>query len=113
MDRTSGWYKRRAQSCLLLIGIAIAFGGNLNTIAVARWLWQGDVGRQTAVTAAREFMSKTSDVPTNASLNKLGDLAKTSEGKQAAKIIQIDQQISALQYPIGWHAGPNVDNWPS
>ncbi|BEU49983.1 hypothetical protein MAFF211520_02750 [Ralstonia pseudosolanacearum] len=39
MDRVSGIYKRRAHNFLLIFGIVIAFGGNIDTIEIAQTLW--------------------------------------------------------------------------
>src|SRR5262249_20857478 len=56
MDRASGWYKRRTQSVLLLLGLIIAYVGNVDTIGVVRWLWQSDTARQATVTAATDYL---------------------------------------------------------
>jgi hypothetical protein len=38
MDRVSGWYKRRTQKVIAVLGFAIAFGLNIDCIAIARYL---------------------------------------------------------------------------
>jgi hypothetical protein len=112
MDRAGGWYKRRTQSCLLLIGIAVAFGGNVSTIAVARWLWQSDAARQAMVTAAAEQIAKGAPRADQTSLAPQ-QTGKTGESTQpralspaftAREIVDLDKKIVDLQYPIGWKA---------
>jgi hypothetical protein len=102
MDRSSGWYKRRTQSILLVIGIGVAFGGNVDTIAVARWLWQGDAARGAVVSAATDYVkqhpptldAKAAGLPKNQTPPDL----KAS----VTQIVAADQLLTSLQYPIGF-----------
>lgn len=94
MDRASGWYKRRTQSILLLLGLIMAYAGNVDTISVVHWLWQSDTARQATVAAATDYVKAH---PTGANPDAtLNDLAQ--------KVASTDKLISDLQYPIGWHA---------
>jgi hypothetical protein len=108
MDRTSGWYKRRTQSCLLLIGLMIAFGTNVNTIGVARWLWQGDAARQAVITSATQYIQSSPPLQKSAggvdAQPPSEDLAKLTE-----QIVNLDRRVSALQYPMGWP--PPTPDW--
>jgi len=123
MDRASGWYKRRTQCCLLAIGLAIAYGGNVTTIAVARWLWQSDSARQAVVAAATDMVARgagrpsqasgsetppQSGVPSNSSNAGQGSqpskASPPSPSELADKIVEIDRKIVDLQYPVGWQA---------
>jgi hypothetical protein len=109
MDRASGWYKRRTQSCLLLIGLAIAFGGNISTIAVAGWLWRSDAARQAVITAAADRVAKgpqSATQPSGGTQPSSGSL-----GSVASEIVNLDQQIVGLQYPIGWKAAYLRADW--
>lgn len=103
MDRVSGWYKRRTQYCLLMIGVVIAFGLNVDTIAVTRWLWQGDAARQAAVTAAIEY-ARANPLPPSAAAkpNDVQNEKPLDVGQFATRVIKLDEQLSSLQYPIGW-----------
>src|SRR2546423_868176 len=38
MDRVSGWYKRRAQRALFVIGLIVAIGLNIDTVRILREL---------------------------------------------------------------------------
>lgn len=54
MDRVSGWYKRRAQSSLFLVGLFIAATLNIETITVIRELSVNADLRKAALLAAEE-----------------------------------------------------------
>ena len=94
MDRASGWYKRRTQLCLLTLGLAVAFGGDLSTVSIARWLWTSDAARQAALSAAQQYVQSH---PTRATNNQqaLSDIA--------AEITQHDQDLFNRQCPIAWN----------
>lgn len=104
MDRASGWYKRRTQASLLVIGVTLAFACNLNTITVVRWLWQGDVARQAAISAAAESVKKNPPTLEKLDEKKTNWLASVPDGAAAAEIVSVDQQIATLNYPVGWYA---------
>jgi hypothetical protein len=93
MDRVSGWYKRRTQACLLMLGLLVAFAANINTIAVSNWLWTGDAARQAIVMAAAD-VSKT-NIPKTPS----GDV---DYSKLPQQIVTAETTAVALQYPLGW-----------
>ena len=99
MDRTAGWYKRRTQSCLFLLGLAMGLGGNLSTIAVARWLWDGDAARQAAVSAASDFVHQHPVTQPATKDHPIPDFTNLGES-----LLAINQQVNDLQYPIGWSA---------
>ena len=52
MDRVSGWYKRRTQVILLVLGLGVAVGLNANTITIARRLYQDPALRESLVAQA-------------------------------------------------------------
>lgn len=113
MDRTSGWYKRRTQACLLLIGAVVAFGLNVDTIGIARWLWQGDAARQAVIGAASDYV-RTNPVPPTSN-SHAGENPQNSPPKDlgtfATQVVNLDRSIVALQYPIGWHATNRGWTW--
>jgi hypothetical protein len=53
MERVSGWYKRRAQILLLLIGLALAFAVNADAVRAAGHLWKDDGKRDSIVAASQ------------------------------------------------------------
>jgi hypothetical protein len=93
MDRASGWYKRKTQSVLLLFGLIVALGGNIDTITVARWLYQSDAARQATLAAATDYVNKNPPAATSKA---------TSLDQITKQISDANKQIGDLQYPIGW-----------
>lgn len=55
MDRVSGWYKRRAQLTILVVGLFVAIAVNVDTIAVAKRLSTDDGLRDSLVAAADAY----------------------------------------------------------
>ena len=93
MDRTSGWYKRSTQLWLGLIGFALAFALNADTLTVGTALWRDPTLRQNAV----EIVQKYQPSPP-------GDGTAVSGVEDAASAIrEMNAQLSQeLQLPIGW-----------
>ena len=56
MDRVSGWYKRSTQRVLLYIGIVLAVGFNVDSLAIAHTLWIDRDARKAMVTAADSYV---------------------------------------------------------
>jgi hypothetical protein len=52
MDRVSGWYKRSTQYILLCIGLVVAVGMNIDSVAVVDQLYRSDAQREAVVAAA-------------------------------------------------------------
>ena len=105
MDRASGWYKRRTQVWLLWLGLAIAVGGHVDTIAIAQWLWSGDAARQAAMAAAQSYAGKNNPAP---AAMPTDPQLKTYFADVASQIGDLDHQISDLQYPIGWYDAQEI-----
>ena len=55
MDRVSGWYKRKTQFVLFAIGLVIAVGLNVDSIAIGRTLWISPALRSYSVAAAEQY----------------------------------------------------------
>jgi hypothetical protein len=89
MDRASSWYKNRAQVILLLIGVVVSVGLNVDTIKLAQTLWNNPLERQATVELAENYVA-THKQP----INNDADF-KT----QADNIAALGQQ---LPFPFGW-----------
>lgn len=83
MDRISGWYRRSTQWIVLVIALAVTGGMNIDTIAIADYLYRNDAARTAIVEKAQETADNGKPPPPGAGI--------------------IDQ----LALPIGW-ASPNV-----
>lgn len=62
MDRVSGWYKRRSQLIVLLLGLALAILLNVDSVALVRSLATDKAMRDSLVAAAQEY-AKNSPTP--------------------------------------------------
>lgn len=87
MDRAGGWYKRKAQRNLFLIGIVVAVGLNVDSIRVAEGLWQDPKLRAVVAGEAGQFIADNPD----ARLDK--------------QLEELQQALGKLQLPIGWKGG--------
>ena len=76
MARVSGWYKRRVQRWMLVYAAALTILLNVDTVAIARTLWNQDTVRQTVVAQAQRSPD--------------------------ADVIDKVSRIKTLGVPIGW-----------
>lgn len=91
MDRVSGWYKRRAQQFLLVIGVVLAAAGNIDTINIANVLSRDSGKRDALVAQAREYASRNPE-----------------PSKIASKDDPVLKSIEKMGLPIGWAAKPGA-----
>ncbi len=89
MDRAASWYKNRAQVILLVIGVVVAVGLNVDTIKLAQTLWNNPVERQATVELAENYVASHKQPIQNDSDFKA----------QADNIAALGQQ---LPFPFGW-----------
>jgi len=92
MDRVSGWYKRRKQFWIFVIGLIVALVMNVSTVTVATALWTNKTMRDSLVAAANKYVAETG---TNGTLTP----------KQ-----QLDSEVMDLEsfrLPIGWTLPPS------
>lgn len=90
MDRVSGWYKRSTQWIIFWIALAIAIGANIDTLAIADYLYRHDGVRSALVSTVAE---NADTAPAGAS--------------------QALQQLEDLHLPIGWTSTPEKAAAPS
>ncbi len=89
MDRASSWYKNRAQVILLLIGVVVSVGLNVDTIKLAQTLWNNPIERQATVELAENYVAT----------HKKPISSDTDFKDQADNIAALGQQ---LPFPFGW-----------
>ena len=87
MERVSGWYRRRSQLVLFLIGIAVAVGFNADTFDVTNRLWTDQPVRAALVQQATEVAQVENLDALEAELEKRG-------GKLEA--------VKQFKLPLGW-----------
>ncbi|SHN41805.1 hypothetical protein SAMN05192549_1137 [Duganella sacchari] len=92
MERTSGWYKRRSQFVLFLIGLFYASAMNIDALQLSQRLWN-----DSALTA--QLVQKAQAVQPPAPPAVPADTTAQSQAKQAKAQAQELQTL-----PIGWPA---------
>jgi len=101
MDRVSGIYKRLAHNFMLIFGIAIAVGANVDTLDVARSLWTHPAAAAQVAGLATQLVQS----PPPAADAASGAAAMPAiDGATAAR------QLASLPVPLGWdHAPTSAD----
>jgi hypothetical protein len=89
MDRAAGWYKRKTQKILLVLGLLVAITMNVDTIRIAKTLWTNPAARQATADLAQQF----------AQSHKEGLQTDEELKKQAQNLADLGQQ---LPVPFGW-----------
>jgi hypothetical protein len=87
MDRVSGWYKRRSQKIIFLLGFSAAAIININSITIANQLWIHKAERDAIVSAAQGYLAQH---PGNSQTERDQSLKANIEG------------IESYGLPIGW-----------
>lgn len=83
MDRAAGWYKRKTQFVLFAIGLALAVGLNVDSIAIGRTLWISPALRSYSVAAAEQYAR--------------------NQGEITGGAADYLHQLDSLSLPIGWN----------
>jgi hypothetical protein len=86
MERVSGWYKRRTQAILMVLAVGVAIGFNVDSLRIARYLYQENTAREVLVASARS--------------------AARDSTRGAGDLRELDAEIQKLALPIGWGAQP-------
>jgi hypothetical protein len=89
MDRVSGWYKRRSQLIIFLLGFFAAAIININSITIANNLWIHKAERDAIVSAAQGYLAT--------------HPAKEGETGQDSSLKANVEGIESYGLPIGWN----------
>lgn len=87
MERVSGWYKRRTQIWLALIGLSAACLLNIDTVQIADTLWAQPNVRSAVVASAGHFSAQSSAQPSTQSITDT---------------VNYLNSLNAIKLPIGW-----------
>ena len=90
MDRVSGWYRRKVQLIILLLGVLVSFGLGVDTTATVKMLWGDSALRGALVEAAQGQVAKqqaAQPVPA----------AATTTTTTAPNFDQVGQKLNELQ----------------
>jgi hypothetical protein len=132
MDRVSGWYKRHTQWVQLILGVALTFALNLDSVSIVKALSEDNSGLLKTVAAkAEKFVEQTpsnayiggsqqpsptpAPSPSDPSANPAGNSSNSAE-----TLGQLRAELGDLMLPIGWTSRPPVGslksadfrNWP-
>jgi hypothetical protein len=94
MARVSGWYKRKSQIILLVIGLVIVIAVNANTITMGERMWKDDTVR--AAVVAQATAAATSDEGSSATLSDAAN--------------DVDAVVK-VGVPIGWRGEAVPGSW--
>lgn len=89
-ERISGWYKRRTQVIILVLGVLLSMVLNADSVLILDTLWHNSA-LSSSIAAQAESYSSTARVD-----EKTGGTAALARAKLA------QAQLSALGLPIGW-----------
>jgi hypothetical protein len=96
MDRVGGWYKRRTQAVLLLVGLFVAVAMNIDTISIYQLLARDGTLRASIVAVAEKTAAQIQ--PANAPPATQPVAAAIDDVKSSIN------KIDDLGIPIGWRA---------
>lgn len=103
MERTSGWYKRRTQYWLAIIGLICAVLMNIDAITVMQTLSADKALRAAVVTAATAELK--TGVPEAAAA--AGAVSEQDIGKSLDKVDIATARLGSIGWPIGWAHFPD------
>ncbi|HYR10470.1 MAG TPA: N-acetylmuramoyl-L-alanine amidase, partial [Longimicrobium sp.] len=95
MDRVSGWYKRRIQGILLVVGLVLSVLVNADSIAISSHLYSDDESRQAIVAQAETIRQASTPAEANAQERLDTTLAR----------------LEGLPLPLGWSEGFPPPAW--
>jgi hypothetical protein len=111
MDRASGWFKRRTQWRLFLLGLGIALIGNVNSVTIGQYLALNQEARERIAQSAPQIAAAARQADgTNAVANETaGSEVATNEAQAANAAAAVGDtwrrtgaQLEAIGLPIGW-----------
>jgi hypothetical protein len=129
MDRVSGWYKRHTQWVQILLGVALIFALNLDSVSIVRALSMDNSGLLKATVAqAQHFVErspasgKAGGSPTPGAGTNEQSAGGTANNSNPVETLRLaNAELSALTIPLGWTQGALANNsdfrqwpgWPS
>jgi hypothetical protein len=110
MERAGGWYKKKIQQWLLVIGTIITIILNVDTVQIAKLLWADKASLAKAADMAVEYVSenKSSSLPVAVIDTTTGDTLYQRIVSQVNNIKQVNVKLQELPIPIGWNKANRV-----
>jgi hypothetical protein len=115
MDRVSGWYKRRSQRILVIVGLMIAALANVDTLRIAKSLYNDSGQRSAAIAMAGSLVKQPlpgmTPAPAPAAGAPAGGAPVTAPAPTAGDVAAVMAKLDGLRLPIGWPDPNFVDEW--
>ena len=95
MDRAAGWYKRRSQSILFWVGLAVAVVLNLNSVLIAQTIASNRTVRDALGPAAQSLLAAPA-------ADEAGGPSEREAEDFAQRLQQTELAVRSVGLPIGW-----------
>jgi len=99
MDRVSGWYRRKVQMIILVLGVLVSFGLGVDTIATVKRLWGDSALRGALVQAAQTQVAKSQQAQPAAPGTAAAGAAAPDFTQVGTNLKKIQDQFSSLELP--------------
>lgn len=107
MDRVSGWYKRRSQLIVVIIGLVLAVLLNVDTVAIVRALYTDRAMRDSLVVAAQEY-AKSNPTPTPIPASAPSSTPVKSAGPSPARTQRTSTPTASPSTTVASTPGPSA-----
>lgn len=105
MDRVAGWYKRHAQTVILVIGFLMALAFNADTISAVKELASDRVLRESLVAAAEQYVQTHPQGPARPGPAPDQEVTTQELSNQLNQVQTAIKDVKGLGLPIGWSRG--------
>ncbi|MES2444986.1 MAG: hypothetical protein V4574_19345 [Pseudomonadota bacterium] len=105
MDRVSGWYRKHTQWLILIIGLVLAIGLNVDTLRLASTLQTNSSLRSVVVAEAEATVTR---VRTNGATDEkaLSAAVTCGEAKLPDGVSCAQHRLESMGFPVGWNKRP-------
>ncbi|MDQ2710934.1 MAG: hypothetical protein M3Y72_06075 [Acidobacteriota bacterium] len=99
-DRIAGWYKRRTQIIILILGMSLAIVLNADTVLVLNTLWHNSALRSSLASQAEQYAQEI----------RVEQKGNTSVDQERVRKVQ--SELASLGLPIGWDGQDDAHRAP-
>jgi hypothetical protein len=98
MDRVSGWYRRKVQLIILLLGALVSFGLGVDTVATVKMLWGDSALRGALVAAAQtQVANQAAKQAANQTANQTANPGAAGTAATSPNFDQVGKDLNQLQ----------------
>lgn len=106
MDRVSGWYKTRTQIIIAAIGVALAAGMNVDSLALVRYLDTNQTARSVLINRAAQVRDEAGLKPSNSELVDPMGWIERQGGLPLGWVLQIQPGQQPGDFAHDWRRPP-------